>query len=292
MSRGSRGPDALERSDRAPEGQTVALTPVRPEDLPARQLSLPRGEDRERVEVRGREYTLNGAETRTLATVGAFRVVSPDDLSDRARDRGVWHGTWQRLADQGLITRESITDRHGHRHVVSLTRAGKTLFDAHTTARTGGRRQAFYAGIVKPRELRHDSQVYRVFKAEAERIERDGGRLTRVVLDYELKRDYQTFLNRKDRPQDADVKGDRLVFAEAHDLPIIDGHLELPDLRIEYETPDGRLEHRDVEVVTEHYSRAQLAGKARAGFALYRAGGGQTGGGGSPFDPHYMERLL
>lgn len=291
MSRGSRGPDLLERSDRSPEGRAAALTPVRPDDLPARQLSLPRGEARERVEVRGREYTLNGAEARTLATVGAFRVVSPDDLSDRARDRDVWHGTWQRLADQGLITRESITDRHGHRHVVSLTRAGKTLLDTRTTARAGERRQTFYAGIVKPRELRHDTQVYRVFRAEAERIARDGGRLSRVVLDYELKRDYQTFLNRKDRPEPTDVNADRLAFAEAHDLPIIDGHLELPDLRIEYETPDGRVEHRDVEVVTEHYSRAQLAGKARAGFVLYRAGGAQTGGG-SPFDPHYMERLL
>ena len=41
----------------------------------------------------------------------------------------------------------------------------------------------------------------------------------------------------------------------------------LPDLRIEYETPDGRLEHRDLELVTEHYSRGQLAGKTRAGFA-------------------------
>jgi hypothetical protein len=52
-----------------------------------------------------------------------------------------------------------------------------------------------------------------------------------------------------------------LAFADAHDLPVIDGHLELPDLRIEYEDADGRIETRDVEVVTEHYSRAQLAGK-------------------------------
>ena len=48
----------------------------------------------------------------------------------------------------------------------------------------------------------------------------------------------------------------------------------MPDLRIEYQTEDGRIEYRDVELVTEHYSRGQLAGKARAGFACYRAGGG------------------
>jgi hypothetical protein len=93
------------------------------------------------------------------------------------------------------------------------------------------------------------------------------------VLDYELKRDYQTFLNRADRPEGVDHEDDLKTFAAAARLPIVDGHLELPDLRIEYETPDGRLEYRDVELVTEHYSRSQLAGKSAAGFALYRAAG-------------------
>ena len=85
-------------------------------------------------------------------------------------------------------------------------------------------------------------------------------------------------------------------FAATHDLPVVDGHLELPDLRIEYETIDGELRHRDVELVTEHYSRAQLAGKARAGFSMYRAAGarlhgGLTGTGGTPVDPHWLEWL-
>ena len=93
------------------------------------------------------------------------------------------------------------------------------------------------------------------------------------MLDYELKRDYQQFLNREDRDDDVDLHADRLAFADAHDLTVVDGHLELPDLRIEYETDDGRTEYRDVEFVTEHYSRGQLAGKARAGFACYRAAG-------------------
>jgi DNA-binding PadR family transcriptional regulator len=258
------------------------------------RLALPRDEARELIEFRGREYHLTGSETRALATAGAFRVISPDDLGDEAGGRDIWHGSWQRLADQGLITRETITDRDGARHLVALTREGKALLDAHATPRSDGRRQEYYAGIVKPRELTHDAQLYQAFRAEADRIERDGGRLSRVVLDYELKRDYQTFLNRRDRPEGADVKTDRLVFAEAHDLPVIDGHLELPDLRIEYETADGRLEHRDVELVTEHYSRSQMAGKARAGFSLYRSAGGRGASGkrgGTPFDPRHMEQL-
>ncbi len=47
---------------------------------------------------------------------------------------------------------------------------------------------------MKPRELSHDAQLYRLYQAEAGRLEDEGGRITRVVLDYELKREYQTFL--------------------------------------------------------------------------------------------------
>jgi hypothetical protein len=150
---------------------------------------------------------------------------------------------------------------------------------------------------VKPREIAHDSQIYRLYQAEAERIQAEGGRVSRVVLDYELKRDYQTFLNRPDRPEDADRQEDIEAFAAASSLPVIEGHLELPDLRIEFETADGRVEYRDVELVTEHYSRGQLAGKSAAGFAMYRASGaGRARGssarkGGTPFDPHHLEWL-
>ncbi len=48
-------------------------------------------------------------------------------------------------------------------------------------------------------------RLYRVYKEEAARIEREGGRVTRVVLDYEFKRDYQRFLNRDNRDADADL---------------------------------------------------------------------------------------
>jgi hypothetical protein len=266
------------------------------DDLASRGLTLPRGDQRERVSCRGREYSLNGSETRMLATIGAFRVVSPTDI-DVGHDRDARNAASRHLAEQGLVTRETMTDRHGSRQILALTREGKDLLDAHSTSRRDGRQQEYYAGVVKPRELRHDSQLYRLYKAEAALIERDGGRVTRVVLDYELKRDYQRFLNRKDRDKDADGEADlardRVAFAQGNDLSVVHGHLELPDIRIEYETEDGRLNYRDVELVTEHYSRAQLAGKARAGFARYHVGvrAGTSRRGGAPFDPHHLERL-
>ena len=60
---------------------------------------------------------------------------------------------------------------------------------------------------------------------------------------------------------------------------MVDGHLELPDLRIEYKTEDGRIEHRDVGWLTEHYSRGPVTRKDRAGFTCYRAGGSSSGKG-------------
>ena len=51
-------------------------------DTFSRHLYLPRGRERELVHDRDREYTLRGSESRTLATVGAFRVVSSGDLRD------------------------------------------------------------------------------------------------------------------------------------------------------------------------------------------------------------------
>jgi hypothetical protein len=223
-------------------------------------------------------------------------VVRADDLQPSPSSRDAWRGDLRALAEQGLIQMRTVEVNRESTAVVVLTRSGKQLLDASRVPGEG-RAQTFHAGLVKPREIAHDSQLYRLYQAEAARLEAEGGRVERIVLDYELKRDYQTFLNRPERPEGTTAQDDMHVFAEAAKLPIVDEHLELPDLRIEYETADGRLEYRDVELVTEHYSRGQLAGKSAAGFALYRASGaGRARGeggrrGDTPFDPHHLERL-
>jgi hypothetical protein len=57
--------------------------------------------------------------------------------------------------------------------------------------------------------------------------------------------------------------------AAEQQLPMVDGKIVLPDLRIEYETPEGDLDHVDLELATEHYHRGHMAMKARAGFKMY-----------------------
>ena len=247
---------------------------------------------------RGQTFRLRQSEWRTLETVGTFRVVAEADVVRATGDERVARADLRHLVESGLADRKTAIVNHASTRLVVLTKDGKDLLDRHRESRGRPADQPYYAGFVKPRELAHDVQIYRAYQAERARIEGDGGRVTRVVLDYELKREYQAFLNRRDRPHGTTVEADRQTFAEARSLPIVDGHLELPDLRLEVERPDGTHETRDIEVVTEHYSCSQLAGKAKAGFSVYRPSrvspfgrSGNATQGATPVDPHHLEWL-
>ena len=75
-----------------------------PRDALSKGLDLPRGVERERVYVDEERCDLRGSETRTLATVGAFRVVPLDDLRDpRDRSEDPGRGDLSRLRSAGLV---------------------------------------------------------------------------------------------------------------------------------------------------------------------------------------------
>ena len=62
--------------------------PLDARDVFTRDLELPRGPERERVWARDSDVTLRGSEVRTLATVGAFRVVPAGVVAvNRAQER-------------------------------------------------------------------------------------------------------------------------------------------------------------------------------------------------------------
>jgi uncharacterized membrane protein YgcG len=100
---------------------------------------------------------------------------------------------------------------------------------------------------------------------------------------------YQQWLHERDKDRDdADGRPDREPaeieeWAHDHDLPYFDDQVHFPDVRIEYEQPDGRWDHVDVEVTTVHYRGAHGGAAARSGFSSYRGGsvrlGGRSGGG-------------
>jgi hypothetical protein len=88
-----------------------------PRDPFVEGLDLPRGLEREIVvDDRDRIYELNREDSRTLATVGAFRVVAESDLRD-PREDGHRH-----LGDQGLMRSVSLD---GRERVLTLTERGR-----------------------------------------------------------------------------------------------------------------------------------------------------------------------
>ena len=120
----------------------------------------------------------------------------------------------------------------------------------------------------------------------------------RQCLDHELKGDYQRFLQETNRGRpDSDGHPTRDLdairdWADEHHLPMFDGQVHFPDLRIEYQTPDGRWAVEDIEVETMHYRGAHAAAKSRAGFTRYRISGCTSSGRGGSFDPKVAEALL
>jgi len=156
-----------------------------------------------------------------------------------------------------------------------LTDRGWAVLDAHRLERDGTERQAFHAGVSRPRELRHDAQLFGAYREVEQRLRAKGAQVKRVVLEVDLKREYQEFLQKRNRDRDdSDGRPDRDPleiedWAREHDLPCDDqGHVQFPDVRIEYDI-DGRDHTLDVEVMTPHYRRAHGAAKSGSGFRLY-----------------------
>jgi hypothetical protein len=260
-------------------------------------LNLPREREREHVRDRGHQYEIRGSEARTLATVGTFRVVLSRDLQDHnGQPCDPPKGDLRSLGEQGLVRTVQLDGRRDV--VVVLTRQARNLLDSHRN-RDRDRGQTFYADLKKPREIEHDAQVFRAYLREAERLQERGARIERVVLDYELKRDYQRFLQERNRGRaDSDGRPDRspeeiAEWAREHDLPYFDGHVHFPDFRIEYSAPDNRWEHEhdDVEVTTMHYRGGHGAAAARSGFSCHGGSSARLGGG-APFDPDAAPEVL
>jgi hypothetical protein len=77
---------------------------------------------------RDREYTLRGSESRTLAAVGAFRVVSSRDLRDKHDRRSIrGPATCDTCASNGSIARVPGS----REHAIALTKEGRSLLEHH-----------------------------------------------------------------------------------------------------------------------------------------------------------------
>ncbi len=257
----------------------------------ARQQPPVPGRDLERAAARklGRQpdreptrapWNLSDIELKLLGDVGRFRVIRAQSLEQvhfagRAR---ACADALLRLHSAGLIE-DRIVRRRARRpgaspeklHLISLTKAGKKLVSSQPGH---DRSQTLYAGLVKEREALHDSNLYPVYLAHAARLTEQGATVRRVVLDFELKQTYLRELRRREAeakelrhaPPEAELKQ---AVAAQFDLPVLDGKVQFPDLRIEYEMPGLGSAKADIELATASYHHRHIAQKTRAGFTVY-----------------------
>ena len=217
--------------------------------------------------VRERAYLLRESEMNSLKEIGKFRVIAVSDLAKYAYggNRERMDKDIRRLGQQGLLTDKTIEiSQKKSLRVVTLTKAGHRLLKNTNQLPDD---QPLYHGLAKPREVKHDTDLYRLYQKEAARIERGGGRPVRVLLDYELKRNLNRDLAllgpEKDNPDR------KTQVAEKHHLQVVNGKIPVPDLRVEYETPELELRHADLELATRDYRPRAMAEKAAAGFSMY-----------------------
>jgi hypothetical protein len=112
-----------------------------------------------------------------------------------------------------------------------------------------------------------------MYQAEAARIEQQGGKVRRVVLDYELKRKVFSKLNRPSEAGDSDHIERKQQIAAENGLSIVNGRIQFPDLRIEFETREQEMDKVDLELATGDYKDSEVQAKRAAGFKIYGSGG-------------------
>jgi hypothetical protein len=211
---------------------------------------------------RDRSYRVRASEIRTLTDLGRFRVVGAEDLLRYAYsgDRQAMQADLRNLVRQELIRNGTFDGSEATpRELLTLSKAGFRMLCAN---RLVAKEQAIYCGFLNPRETNHDADLYVLYQKEAARIQGQGGRPVCVVLDFELKKRINLAFAKFGTEA-------RKEIAECHALRVVRGKIPVPDMRIEYERPDGEMARVDLELVTEHYRGRSIAAKVLAGFSLY-----------------------
>src|SRR5229473_5909792 len=219
---------------------------------------------------RNKTYSLRDSEIYTLSEVGKFRVVATRDLAEFAYngDRSRVENDVESLVQQGLIEETTIADpEHNPTQVVTLTKEGHKLLSRGKVLSSD---QAIYHGLKKPKEAFHDADLYRLYYKVSDEIESRGGRVLRVQLDYEMKKELYSRLAYVPQDRSRDSETLRKEIAERYHLKAVSGRIPIPDLRIEYVNQnENEIQRRDLELATEHYRPRGLSQKARAGFQIY-----------------------
>jgi hypothetical protein len=218
---------------------------------------LPPRSDRQRTRYTDhhRTYSLRISEIHTLTDVGRFRVVAVEDLAKLgyAGDRPGMDSDLRNLARQGLLqTRRTSALKKESQHVLTLTKEGQRFL--RRQGLVVPEEQTIYSGLVKPKETNHDASLYRLYQKAAGEIERNGGMVLRVQLDYELKEKLYRKLGKAQTQDDGRNQRSKTAFARELRLPVVNGKVAFPDLRIEYANQEKAIdrESRGSQTARQH----------------------------------------
>ena len=241
--------------------------PVRVREAQREPFDGRKREPRQTYVDQGGKYYLNEQQAASLRDLGAFRVITPQDLETHVYkgNAEAFSVDLRNLAEQRLVRSISLKGRSPQPYI-TLTKLGRDVTDRQLKTNP---QQKLYAGVVKLRELDHDSKLYRLYLKESESIQQAGGSPRRVVLDYELKKTVNKELAGIQKLSRQEQQQRREEIAATHHLIVLDGKIHLPDLRIEYEDRHLSLNRVDLELVSDHYRGSQIAAKRAAGFKLY-----------------------
>jgi len=254
-------PQTKEAPNQPPEDRGLEPGPqIRPDTIRSPEI-------RRAYELRDRSYRLRSSEITAMVEVGKFRIVALEDLKDFAyhADKALMRRDLENLIRQGLVQMKSVPhEERGSRHLLALTKNGHRLLTGFEMVHQD---QVLYHGFTKLREAHHDADLYRLYQKAAGKIERAGGRNLGVVLDYELKKRVYRDLAKLGTALGS--AGSKRTVAERHGLQVVREKIPFPDVRIEYDAPDGERAHVDIELATSHYRLCDLVEKLNAGFSMY-----------------------
>jgi DNA-binding MarR family transcriptional regulator len=223
---------------------------------------------RTRDEVPERSYEVNESQAKTMADIGTFRTIALRDLT-RVRYAG---NQKQALEEVNNLLRQKLLQRsisQPDRAVyLTLTPEGHRLLLARK-GQDANENQALYHGFVKPRETEHDAAIYQLYQKEAGNIIRSGGKVTRVILDFELKKSVNRKLAKLSSLSEEEQARRKSEVANDHGLTVVNGRIQIPDLRLEYEDQEHNPATVELELATGHYRHGSLAAKSSAGFKIY-----------------------
>jgi DNA-binding PadR family transcriptional regulator len=242
---------------------------VRDRRHPVHQTLERRDDRRTRYKDRERSYSLRGSEIEAMSDIGRFRALDVKDLArfvyqgDSARANHDFHN----LRRQGLVEEKTVFRAHRPpRKLLTLTDQGSRMLRQVKALPPG---QTTYHGFVRSKDIEHDADLYKVYQRAVQQVENKGGKPLRIRLDFEL----QEFINRakqaaKQLPDEIRKRWLEAVASE-HGLTTKGGTIHLPDMQLEYQSSNGRIERENLELVSHNYREQGIRAKAASGFTMY-----------------------